>query len=58
MNNGTDVVQNYAKINQLFQGSECMDASYDDMIASLQNDTIDENSGNRQWTYQTCTVTL
>jgi len=54
MNNGTDLVGNYVKVNQLFMGSNCLDISYQDMIKQISNITIDKYSGNRQWTYQTC----
>jgi len=60
MDNGSNVLANYAQVNQLFlsaTGQKCLDISYSDMIEQLSNVSSAAYSngvGARTWTYQTC----
>jgi len=58
MNNGTDSLESYVKINDMFlefQGLKCQDVSYVNMMNLLANTTQPEDGvGMRSWTYQTC----
>jgi len=56
MDNGTDSLANYVKVNNLFMaGQPCMSISYQEMIEQLANSTpITQGVGPRAWTYQTC----
>jgi len=52
MNNASnDPLTNYIKVNNLFQ-SGCMDCAYEDVVQYLNS--LTDNGGARQWTYQTC----
>jgi len=52
----TDLISRYVAVTQLYQQGQCLEISYDNMIAQLQNITIGDETGVgiRQWTYQTC----
>eukprot|EP01116_Phalansterium_solitarium_P001757 TRINITY_DN11572_c0_g1_i1.p2 TRINITY_DN11572_c0_g1~~TRINITY_DN11572_c0_g1_i1.p2 ORF type:complete len:487 (-),score=200.13 TRINITY_DN11572_c0_g1_i1:218-1642(-) len=58
MTNGTDVLTNYALVNNIFiqqQQPACTMVSYTDTLAQLQNLTSPSDGvGIRSWTYQTC----
>ena len=59
MVNASDPVSGYAAVSNLVNKaspSSCMDTSYADMIANMQNtSTVSSAAGGaRQWTYQTC----
>jgi len=57
MDNETmDLVSRYAAISNRYQQGQCLEISYNNMIALLQNVTIGDETGVgiRQWTYQTC----
>jgi len=57
-NMSTDPLTAYAAVSNFFletQGMSCLDISYNDAVAQIQNLTQGTNGvGIRQWTYQTC----
>jgi len=55
-NSSNDELTNYIAISNLFlksYGQICFDCSYDNYLAVLNS--LTDNQGARQWTYQTCT---
>eukprot|EP01119_Soliformovum_irregulare_P015225 TRINITY_DN4257_c0_g1_i2.p1 TRINITY_DN4257_c0_g1~~TRINITY_DN4257_c0_g1_i2.p1 ORF type:complete len:206 (-),score=52.49 TRINITY_DN4257_c0_g1_i2:55-672(-) len=54
-NNSMDPLTAYAATSALYTNGECLDASYEDMMAGLQNLTQPPTGvADRSWTYQTC----
>ncbi|CAG2104830.1 unnamed protein product [Medioppia subpectinata] len=51
---GGTPLQRYANTSCFLCHQKCNEINYDDLIRPLRNTSID-NSGNRQWLYQTCT---
>jgi len=54
---GTPVIR-YAAVNSLFLDTmeeQCLDYTYENYINELKNTSWEQNTGGRQWTYQTCT---
>jgi serine protease 16 len=53
---GVSPIDAFAQVVQLQQGSTCLDNSYDDYVAQLNNTVATPGGGLglRQWTWQTC----
>ena len=49
-----DIQKAYAPVGDGDDEMDCLDASYAESVLQLTNTTFAEDSGGRQWTYQTC----
>eukprot|EP00698_Gefionella_okellyi_P018744 TRINITY_DN5658_c0_g1_i5.p1 TRINITY_DN5658_c0_g1~~TRINITY_DN5658_c0_g1_i5.p1 ORF type:complete len:479 (+),score=112.51 TRINITY_DN5658_c0_g1_i5:4030-5466(+) len=58
MTAASDPLSGLVNVNNVMMSSQnqsCLEVSYNDMIAQLQNITQTNDVGGRQWTWQTCT---